>query len=114
MDYGRSKLVGERIVNRARHADARAYSLRIGQVSGHSTKGPWNDSEALPLMVRSSLTLGALSDLTKTCSWIPVDKLALMALEIGAVCGSTPQGLQRDTATSVYNLSNLNTFPWPD
>ena len=88
MGYGQSKLIGERIVSNARRSGARAYSLRIGQVSGHSKKGLWNDSEALPLMIRSALTLGALPELSQTCSWLPVDKLASTILELAGTCRS--------------------------
>ncbi|KAJ5739998.1 hypothetical protein N7533_012782 [Penicillium manginii] len=86
MGYGQSKLIGEHIVDNARNSGAHAYSLRIGQVSGHSRKGLWNDSEALPLLIRSALTLEALPDLSHTCSWIPVDKLASTIVEIAQTC----------------------------
>ncbi|GLA10090.1 hypothetical protein AnigIFM60653_001475 [Aspergillus niger] len=58
MGYSRSKFVGEQLVSRAREAGAHAYSVRVGQVSGHSERGLWNDSEAIPLMIRSALTGG--------------------------------------------------------
>lgn len=86
MGYGQSKLIGEHIVANARNSGAHAYSLRVGQVSGHSRKGLWNDSEALPLLIRSALTLKALPDLSHTCSWIPVDKLASTIVEIAQTC----------------------------
>ncbi|KAJ5773779.1 hypothetical protein N7457_008675 [Penicillium paradoxum] len=88
MGYGQSKLIGEHIVSNARRSGARAYSLRIGQVSGHSKKGLWNDSEALPLMIRSALTLKALPELSQTCSWLPVDKLASTILELAKTCAT--------------------------
>lgn len=137
MGYGRSKLVGEHIVSNAKRSGAKAYSLRIGQISGHSKKGLWNDSEALPLMIRSALTLKALPDLTDTtCSWLPVDKLASSILEIAGVCShasppSSPQsgissnnsscsndgddnggGGGDDDDDTIYNLCNSRTFTW--
>ncbi|KAJ5129945.1 uncharacterized protein N7515_005984 [Penicillium bovifimosum] len=122
MGYGQSKLVGERIVSNARKIGARAYSLRIGQVSGHSKRGLWNDSEALPLMIRSALTLGALPALSpQTCSWLPVDKLAVAVLEIAAKCtkpetyscasGSVVSDVIDD---SIFNLWNSREFAWED
>lgn len=128
--YGRSKLVGEHLVSNAvRQAGARAYSLRIGQISGHSTKGLWNDSEAPPLMIRSALTLKALPELDVECSWFPVDKLAATIIELAERCGTvTPPSSPRSLASSnasdyssyndngddntVYNLTNPRTFPW--
>ncbi|KKK13219.1 putative NRPS-like enzyme [Aspergillus rambellii] len=114
MGYGRSKLIGERIVSNARQAGARAFSLRIGQVSGHSKRGRWNDSEATPLMIRSALTLKVLPALDTTCSWVPVDKLACSMLEIARACSlnhSSDDGAEFGD-DSVYNLTNSRTFAW--
>ncbi|CBF86773.1 uncharacterized protein ANIA_10297 [Aspergillus nidulans FGSC A4] len=113
MGYARSKLVGERIISNARKTGARTYSLRIGQVSGHSKKGLWNDSEAIPLMLRSALTLKALPELDMDCSWLPADKLACSIMEIARVCSSHSSHDNRDDGDdSVYNLCNPHTFTW--
>ncbi|OJJ47320.1 hypothetical protein ASPZODRAFT_166529 [Penicilliopsis zonata CBS 506.65] len=91
--YARSKLIGERLVSAAgRTAQARAFSLRIGQVSGHSKRGLWNDSEAITLLIRSALTLHALPDLSEfepACSWLPVDVLAATILDIARANSNT-------------------------
>ena len=59
--YGRSKLVGEHILqNATTRAGALTRTLRSGQVVGDSKMGLWNDSEAIPLIIRSALTLKAL------------------------------------------------------
>lgn len=117
--YGQSKLAGEHIVSNARRSGARAYSLRIGQVSGHSKRGHWNDSEALPLMIRSALTLGALPELFETCSWFPVDKLACSILELAKSCtishgyeGDASSSLARHGDDSIFNLCNPKQFAW--
>ncbi|KAE8397698.1 hypothetical protein BDV37DRAFT_276712 [Aspergillus pseudonomiae] len=89
MGYGRSKLIGEKIVSNARKLGARAFSLRIGQVSGYSKKGLWNDSEAIPLIIRSALTL----------------KAPLEESEGDAI---TSEYID-DT---IFNLSNPRTFTW--
>ncbi|KAL4784450.1 hypothetical protein BJX76DRAFT_219889 [Aspergillus varians] len=117
MGYARSKLIGERIVSKARKFGARAFSLRIGQVSGHSKKGLWNDSEAIPLMIRSALTLKALPRLDTVCSWLPVDKLACSLLEIARACALNSSGddsgfEDSDDDDSIYNLCNSRTFTW--
>ncbi|RDW78967.1 putative NRPS-like enzyme (JCVI) [Aspergillus mulundensis] len=115
MGYARSKLIGERIVSNARRSGARAYSLRIGQVSGHSKRGLWNDTEAIPLMLRSALTLKVLPDLDTECSWLPSDKLACSIMEIARVCSSkSPEAedSRNDKDDSLYNLCNSRTFTW--
>lgn len=113
MGYGRSKLIGEKMISNARKSGARAFSLRIGQISGHSKKGLWNDSEALPLMVRSALTLKALPEVDATCSWLPVDKLVGSMLEIAKACSSKSADDRQDNEDdTIYNLSNSRTFTW--
>ncbi|KAL2870601.1 uncharacterized protein BJX67DRAFT_377951 [Aspergillus lucknowensis] len=117
MGYARSKLVGERIVSNARRAGARAFSLRIGQISGHSKKGMWNDSEAIPLMIRSALTMKALPSIDTTCSWLPADKLACSLLEIARACSLNTLedcGPIEPVDDSVYNLCNSRAFAWSD
>lgn len=129
MGYGQSKLIGEHIVSAAHTAGARAYSLRIGQVSGHSKKGLWNGTEALPLLIRSALTLHALPDLDQTCSWLPVDKLASTIVELAkARSASSPPpspshintrkrksssyiAIQKADDT-IYNICNSRQFTW--
>ncbi|KAL4921371.1 male sterility protein-domain-containing protein [Aspergillus aurantiobrunneus] len=117
MGYARSKLVREEIISNARKAGARAFSLRIGQVSGHSKKGLWNDSEAIPLMLRSALTLKALPGLDTVCSWLPADKLASSVLEIARArslnsLDEQTDGSGTDSDDSVYNLCNPRTITW--
>ena len=72
--YARSKLVSEHIVrNAARDAGALTRTLRIGQIVGDGKMGLWNDTEAIPLIIRSALTLKVLPALDETESWLPVD-----------------------------------------
>ncbi|KAL4807941.1 putative NRPS-like enzyme [Aspergillus unguis] len=120
MGYAQSKLVGEHIITNARKSGARAYSLRIGQVSGHSSNGLWNDTEAVPLMLRSAVPMKCLPDLKgEECSWFPADLMARCVLELGDVCSQSSLGgggwfgKGKESATeSVYNLVNPNTFTW--
>ncbi|CAG8948565.1 unnamed protein product [Penicillium salamii] len=113
MGYGQSKLVGEHIVSAAHQSGARAYSLRIGQVSGHSKKGFWNDSEALPLMIKSALALKALPSLDESCSWLPVDDLASAILELArSRLSSSSDVTGEPIEESIYNVRNSREFPW--
>lgn len=124
MGYGQSKLVGEKMISLARQSGARTYSLRIGQVSGHSKKGLWNESEVISLMIRSALTLRALPELRQECSWLPVDKLASVVLELAESCSaldrdvgpnrvSDPSGVAY-VDDSIYHVYNSRGFPWSE
>jgi thioester reductase-like protein len=62
--YGRSKWVAESIIyNATTKHGADAHILRIGQIVGDAKLGIWNDTEAIPLIFRSALTLKVLPEL---------------------------------------------------
>ncbi|KAL8860933.1 MAG: hypothetical protein Q9178_002688 [Gyalolechia marmorata] len=115
--YARSKFVGEQIVRKAvKEAGARAFVLRIGQVVGDTKAGLWNDREFLPTMIRSALTLRALPILLERCSWLPVDTLATVILELADTLASSsrPLGQNAGTLSGFYNLVNPHSFSWDD
>lgn len=71
MGYGKSKLVAEHIINNASLStgiDCRV--IRIGQIVGDSRIGLWNDSESIPLIIRSALTLGCLPTLDEVFKFL--------------------------------------------
>jgi thioester reductase-like protein len=69
MGYGRSKLVSEHIVHNAmKQTGMTAQVLRIGQLAGDGVTGIWNDTEAVPLMIRSAMSIGALPELDEVSS----------------------------------------------
>ena len=112
--YARSKLVSEHIVrNAARDACALTRSLRIGQIVGDGKMGLWNDTEAIPLIIRSALTLKVLPALNQTESWLPVDIVAATILDLAGVSTGTIPVSDSD-ADLVYNLENPHTFSWTD
>lgn len=135
--YARSKFVGERIVQHATRAGARSYVLRIGQIVGDTQNGVWTDREFLPMIIRSALTLKALpvlpevrflfhiissslrpatDILSQRCSWLPVDTLATVILELSdALAGLSRAHSDNSTDDSgVYNLVNPHIFSWED
>lgn len=66
MGYAQSKLVAEHIIrNAALSAGARGRVLRIGQIVGDRNIGLWNDTEAIPLMIRTANNLKALPSLNE-------------------------------------------------
>ena len=64
---------------------ANATILRIGQVVGDTKWGVWNDNEALPLIIRSAMTMGVLPQLDVACSWLPVNTVAASVLRIAGL-----------------------------
>lgn len=61
MGYARSKLVTESIIKAATEQTGMiARVLRVGQIVGDTRTGLWNSTEAISLMIRSAVTIGAL------------------------------------------------------
>lgn len=59
--YGKSKLVTEHIIRSAgRSTGIHGRVLRTGQLIGDVDNGLWNPAEAIPLMIQSATTIGAL------------------------------------------------------
>ncbi|KUL83693.1 hypothetical protein ZTR_07474 [Talaromyces verruculosus] len=116
MGYAQSKLVGEHMVLNAARGGARSYVLRIGQIVGDKEYGFWNDSEYIPLMIRSALSLKALPALHERCSWIPMDMLATAILELDRTLRAAPRpGTINGTVPPViYNMVNPHLFSWTE
>jgi thioester reductase-like protein len=100
--YARSKLVAERLCKQAHEAGLDARVLRIGQIVGDTRLGQWNASEGVPLMIRSAVTLGALPALSDTLSWLPVDVVARVIVEL----------CQSPAHQDVYNVVNPKSLNW--
>ncbi|EEA26739.1 hypothetical protein EYB25_002224 [Talaromyces marneffei] len=116
MGYAQSKLVGEHMVLNAARGGARSYILRIGQIVGDKDYGFWNDTEYIPLMIRSALSMKALPDLHEKCSWVPVDMLATAILELDSTVRTAPRpGTINNTVPPVvYNMVNPHLFLWDE
>lgn len=114
MGYAESKLVGEHMVLNAARGGARSYVLRIGQIVGDKQSGFWNDSEFVPLMIRSALPMKVLPALEEDCSWIPVDTLATTILEVDRTLQSAPRPCHIDSMNPpvIYNMCNPRLFSW--
>ncbi|OGM46491.1 hypothetical protein ABOM_004584 [Aspergillus bombycis] len=115
MGYARSKLVAERIVHAAALTTGMvAKILRIGQIVGDTATGYWNPTEAIPLMLQTAKTLGALPALDETPAWLPVDVVARSILELsGIVSNDTAKALAHDPSV-VYHVQNSRTFRWTE
>ncbi|KAI9805946.1 MAG: putative secondary metabolism biosynthetic enzyme [Sarcosagium campestre] len=110
--YAQSKYVAEHMLaNAVETGGARGQVLRIGQVVGDTIHGVWNDSEAIPLMIRSALTLKALPALQEEMSWLPVDQLADIILDLASI-SAPPFSEQTADGSMVYNVVNPARFSW--
>ncbi|OAP65522.1 hypothetical protein AYL99_01494 [Fonsecaea erecta] len=124
MGYGRSKLVAEHMVHNAAAFGVEGRVIRVGQIVGDSQQGLWNDSESIPLIVRSALTLGCLPELQESCSWIPVDFVAKIIVELcsnetappgaGAGGGREVNPSATGACCRFYNVVNPTSFSWTD
>ncbi|KAJ4347545.1 hypothetical protein N0V95_005329 [Ascochyta clinopodiicola] len=103
MGYAQSKCVAENLcVAAAKKASVKARVLRVGQIVADTVHGVWNKDEAIPLMMQSALTIGALPKLQENPSWTPVDVIAKAIAEI-ALSNAGP---------IVANVTNAKTFSW--
>jgi carbohydrate kinase (thermoresistant glucokinase family) len=107
MGYARSKLVAENICFLAASKTGMTARVhRIGQVVGDTQNGVWNSTEAIPLMIQSATTIGALPKLDEYPSWLPVDVVAQSMIELSSKpVGNTP-------SDSVFHIVNPSTFHW--
>lgn len=116
--YARSKLVAEHMLQTAvQNHGARAKVLRIGQIVPSRSPGSnklWNPNEAIPLIVRSAISLGALpASLGRSdcCTWLEVDILAMAVVDISG-CGDRGDLDNSSKPQVVYNLVNPQSFSW--
>jgi carbohydrate kinase (thermoresistant glucokinase family) len=105
MGYAQSKCVAEHLcLAAAKDTGIKARVLRVGQIVADTAHGVWNATEAIPLMMQSALTIGALPRLQESPSWTPVDFVAKAVTEISL----------SDAGSVVANVTNAKTFSWTD
>jgi carbohydrate kinase (thermoresistant glucokinase family) len=105
MGYAQSKCVAEHLcLAAAKETGIKARVLRVGQIVADTAHGVWNATEAIPLMMQSALTIGALPRLQESPSWTPVDFVAKAVTEISF----------SDAGSVVANVTNAKTFSWTD
>jgi thioester reductase-like protein len=102
MGYARSKLVGERLCQRAHEAGLDARVLRVGQIVGDTRRGQWNATEAIPLIIRSAVSIGALPALNDKLTWMPIDLVAQTVVDI----------CQTSERHDVYHVVNPRALDW--
>ncbi|KAG1821117.1 acetyl-CoA synthetase-like protein [Suillus subaureus] len=77
--YGASKYVSERVLVNSKLP---ASSFRIGQISGGPPRGAWSTTNWLPIIVESSVSLGALPEAKGFVSWIPPHAISNAILDV--------------------------------
>ncbi|KAJ3859410.1 male sterility protein-domain-containing protein, partial [Lentinula novae-zelandiae] len=85
--YGESKYVAEKLVSMS---GLQASVYRVGQLCGASESGSWTIKEWIPKVTRTSLSLNAVPDIGGIVSWIPIDKVACIVIEITLDPTSSP------------------------
>ncbi|KAI5479365.1 L-aminoadipate-semialdehyde dehydrogenase [Pseudohyphozyma bogoriensis] len=114
MGYARSKWVVENMcANATLSTGIRAEVLRIGQMTGDSVKGIWNETEAISLMIKSAQTVGCLPDLADQISWLPVDLAAGIILDVMADESVTSTPLAKGSGR-VWHIVNPSNITWAD
>ncbi|KAK8156696.1 hypothetical protein BKA80DRAFT_312992 [Phyllosticta citrichinensis] len=117
MGYARSKFVTEHVVRAAAAATGQqARVLRTGQIVFDTSNGLWNQTEAIPLMIRAATTIGALPSLDETPSWMPVDKCAAAILQLSGVEIPFVDAINADNYDPdvVFHVQNPKTFRWTE
>ncbi|KAH8103378.1 hypothetical protein BXZ70DRAFT_1055180, partial [Cristinia sonorae] len=80
--YAKSKYITERILHSAIQLGHPVMTIRIGQIAGSMTTGSWNVSDWVPIIVKSSLSLGCLPDLPGDVSWFAMDTICHTILDV--------------------------------
>ncbi|OAA43563.1 NRPS-like enzyme [Cordyceps fumosorosea ARSEF 2679] len=82
MGYAQSKSVVEHVCAREAAAGIQTRVLRVGQIVGDTKHGVWNAQEAVPMMMQTAVTIGALPRLVERPSWLPVDTVVEAVVDI--------------------------------
>ncbi|KAJ7440958.1 putative aminoadipate reductase [Mycena latifolia] len=102
--YGQSKYVAEQILAKS---GLNASCLRIGQVCGALPKGAWATSDWVPILVKTSMTLGCLPRADGLVSWIDFETAAQAIMDVAFI---NTHNLER--LPIVLNLVHPRPVPW--
>lgn len=112
MGYAQSKWVAEEICTYAAETSGPSgpsiQILRIGQITGDTQHGKWNAREAIPSVVQTALTIGALPVIEgkdETHFWLPVDTCAAAVVQLALSHHHT-------SSVSFFHVCNHRGFCW--
>ncbi|KAF8129526.1 acetyl-CoA synthetase-like protein [Boletus edulis] len=97
--YGEGKYTTERMIVKS---GIHATSLRIGQIAG-GHGGSWATTDWFPIIVKSSIALGALPEAAGGVSWLREEEVAAAIMETAFSKGTPPPAL---------NIVNPRSAPW--
>ncbi|KZO93870.1 acetyl-CoA synthetase-like protein [Calocera viscosa TUFC12733] len=108
--YGESKWVTERVLlAAAEQRGLRTTIWRVGQLSGSSVNGAWNTTDWVPIIAKSSATLGVLpSSSHGFVDWLPTDDAARVIVD------SLHTPLEPHAKFRYLNLVHPNPTSWDD
>ncbi|KAF8909567.1 hypothetical protein CPB85DRAFT_1435595 [Mucidula mucida] len=101
--YGESKYLGERLIAGSKLPST---CIRIPQICGSRLNGSWSSTEWFPILVKSSIYMGAFPLFSGVASWIPLDEVANISVSFA---------LQEDTSSgTIINVVHSDPVPWTD
>ncbi|KAL1718570.1 hypothetical protein EV715DRAFT_291179 [Schizophyllum commune] len=98
--YGQGKFVAERVLAAS---GVEFSSVRVGQVSGGKPRGAWATTDWFPILVKTSLALGALPSDDQEVTWISMDAVAGTLLD----AAFSPRSLAPS-----HNIVHPRPVPW--
>ncbi|CAJ2513950.1 Uu.00g020690.m01.CDS01 [Anthostomella pinea] len=119
--YGESKYLAERMLDHAvKKLHIPATVVRIGSVCGATlSPGRWNPKEWLPRLIMGSFSLGVIPDSlgdydpgTMDVTWLPIDVLADVLVEIAMKERAALAQGRLLTGAPVYHLMNPERTSW--
>lgn len=118
--YAESKAVAEHILDAAaKKSGVQASILRVGQIAGPVGSGngaKWNETEWLPLMLKTAKTTGKIPDAHALgdIDWVPVDLLASIVWELSSVPRSLAAKGDEGAPLQIFQLVNPTPRPWAE
>ncbi|KAF4610030.1 hypothetical protein D9613_010647 [Agrocybe pediades] len=97
--YGESKYVSERILA---ESGVQATSFRIGQITGGQPNGAWAVTDWVPILLKSSIRLGAFPAAVGLSSWLPSHAVSQAILDV-ALASSSSSGATHNLALNIVH-----------
>ncbi|KAG6877487.1 putative NRPS-like protein biosynthetic cluster [Termitomyces sp. T32_za158] len=85
--YGKAKHVAERILLRS---GLQALTFRVGQIIGGPPRGVWPTTEWFPILVKSSISLGAIPVAPGLVSWLYAENISATIVDLSLSKHTTP------------------------
>ncbi|KAA1470119.1 acetyl-CoA synthetase-like protein [Dentipellis sp. KUC8613] len=108
--YSQAKFVAERIIDRAaRETGLRASVVRCGQLSGSTASGAWNETEYIPILLRSSFATGTFPEGLPDIRWVPTDIAGEIVVDL-----SLHRPVAAPPQAQYWHIENPETTAWTE